>query len=75
MGILLTGMPSQLMALGAVDANFPIKAGEGVSIAERDAALKADTDYYSQQMTGNPKPQELVDTSADPAADSAAAIR
>ena len=73
--ILLTGMPSQHMALDAVDAHFPMKAGEGVSIAEPDAALKAAMDYYSHQMTGHPQPQELMDTRVDSAADSAAAIR
>ena len=44
--ILLTGMPSQHIALDAVDAHFPMQAGEGVSIAEPDAALKAAMDYY-----------------------------
>ena len=73
--ILLTGMPSQHMALDAVDAHFPMKAGEGVSIAEPDAALQAAMDYYSHQMTGHPQPQELIDTRVDSAADSAAAIR
>jgi len=73
--ILLTGMPSQHMALDAADAHFPMKAGEGVSIAEPDAALKAAMDYYSHQMTGHPQTQELLDTSAGSAADSAAAIK
>ena len=73
--ILLTGMPSQHMALDAVDAHFPMKAGEGVSIAEPDAALKAAMDYYSHQMTGHSQPQELIDTSPASDADSAAAIR
>ena len=78
--ILLTGMPSQHMALDAVDAHFPMKAGEGVSIAEPDAALKAAMDYYSNQMSrpphsGQPPTQELLDTSDGSAADSAAAIR
>ena len=78
--ILLTGMPSQHMALDAVDAHFPMKAGEGVSIAEPDAALKAAMDYYSHQMSrpplsGQPPTQELLDTSDGSAADSAAAIR
>jgi NADH dehydrogenase len=52
-----------------------MKAGEGVSIAEPDAALKAAMDYYSHQITGHPQPQELIDTRVDSAADSAAAIR
>ena len=73
--ILLTGMPSQHMALDAVDAHFPMQAGEGVSIAEPDAALKAAMDYYSHQMTGHPQTQELLDTSAGSDADSAAAMR
>ena len=73
--ILLTGMPSQHMALDAVDAHFPMKAGEGVSIAEPDAALEAAMDYYSHQITGHPQPQELIDTRVDSAADSAAAIK
>ena len=71
----LTGMPSQLMALDAVDAHFPMQAGEGVSIAEPDAALKAAMDYYSHQMTGHQQTQELIDTSEGSEADSAAAIR
>ena len=78
--ILLTGMPSQHMALDAVDAHFPMKAGEGVSIAEPDAALKAAMDYYSHQMSRPPlsgqlPTQELLDTSDGSAADSAAAIK
>ena len=73
--ILLTGMPSQHMALDAVDAHFPMQAGEGVSIAEPDAALKAAMDYYSHQMTGHPQTQELMDTSEGSDADSAAAIK
>ena len=77
--ILLTGMPSQHMALDAVDAHFPMKDGEGVSIAEPDAALKAAMDYYSHQMSrpplsGQPPTQELLDTRDGSAADSAAAI-
>ena len=68
-------MPSQHMALDAVDAHFPMKAGEGVSIAEPDAALKAAMDYYSHEMTGYSQPQELIDTSPASDADSAAAIR
>ncbi len=78
--ILLTGMPSQHMALDAADAHFPMKVGEGVSIAEPDAALKAAMDYYSNQMSGSPlsgqpPTQELLDTSDGSAADSAAAIK
>ena len=78
--ILLTGMPSQHMALDAVDAHFPMKAGEGVSIAEPDAALKAAMEYYSNQMSrppinGQPSTQELLDTSEGTATNSAAAIK
>ena len=73
-------MPSQHMALDAVDAHFPMKAGEGVSIAEPDAALKAAMEYYSNQMSGppingQPSTQELLDTSEGTATDSAAAIK
>ena len=74
-GHVLTGMPSQHMALDAIDAQFPMKAGEGILVAEPDAALKAAMDYYSHQMTGHSQPQELIDTSAASDADSAAAIR
>ena len=73
--ILLTGMPSQHMALDAVDAHFPMQSGEGVSIAEPDAALKAAMDYYSHQMAGHAQTQELMDASEGSAADSAAAMR
>ena len=73
--ILLTSTPSQHMARDAADAHFPMKAGEGVSIAGPDAALKAVMDHYSHQMTGHPQPQELFDTCVDYTADSAAAIR
>ena len=54
--ILLTGMPSQHMALDAGDAHLPMKAGDGMSIAESDAALKAAMGYCSHQMTGHPQP-------------------
>ena len=40
-------MPSQHMALDAADAHFLKKAGEEISIAELDAALKTAMDYYS----------------------------
>lgn len=73
--ILLTGMPSQHLALDAADAHFPMQAGEGPSIASPDAALTAAMDYYSHQLTGHPQTQELLDTSEGSAADSAAAIR
>ena len=73
--ILLTGMPSQHMALDAADAHFPMQAGEGPSIAEPDAALKAAMDYYSHQVTGVPHTQELLDTSEGSVADSAEAIK
>ncbi len=69
--MLLTGMPSQHMALDAADAHFPMQAGEGPSIASPDAALKAAMDYYSHQLSGIPQTQELIDTSDE----SAAAIR
>ena len=68
-------MPSQHMDLDSVAALFPVKAREGVSIAEPDAALKAAMDYYSHQMTRRSQLQELIDTIAASDADSAAAIR
>jgi NADH dehydrogenase len=73
--MLLTGMPSQHLALDALDAHFPMQAGEGPSIAEPDAALKAAMDYYSHQVMGHPQEEELVDTREGSAADSAAAMR
>ena len=73
--MLLTGMPSQHLALDALDAHFPMQAGEGPSIAEPDAALKAAMDYYSHQVMGHPQEEELVDTREVSAADSAAAMR
>ena len=39
--ILLTGMPSQHLALDAEDVQFPMASGKRPSIAESDAALKA----------------------------------
>jgi NADH dehydrogenase len=39
--MLLMGMPSQHMALNAADAHFPMRSGEGPSIASPDAALQA----------------------------------
>ena len=73
--LLLTGMPSQHIALNAADAHFPMQSGRGPSIAAPDAALKAAMNYYSHQMTGLPQTQELLDTTEDSAADSAAAIK
>ena len=73
--MLLTGMPSQHLALDAADAHFPMQAGEGPSIAAPDAALKAAMDYYSHHVIGHPQTQELIDTSEGSPADSAAAIK
>ena len=73
--ILLTGMPSQHLALDAEDAHFPIASGRGLSIAEPDAALKAAKDYYSHQLSGLPQTQELLDTKDASVADSEAAIK
>ena len=78
--ILLTGMPSQHIGLDAADAHFPMRTGEGVSIAEPDAALKAAMEYYAHQMSrasvdGPPPTQELLDTSEESTGDSAAAMR
>ena len=42
--ILLSGMPSQNLALDADNAHFPMASGKGRSIAEPDAALKAAMD-------------------------------
>ena len=39
--MLLTGMPSQHIALNAADAHFPMQTGLGPSIASPDAALPA----------------------------------
>jgi NADH dehydrogenase len=50
--MLLTGMPSQHMALNAADAHFPMRAGEGPSIASPDAALQAAMEYYSKEISG-----------------------
>ena len=78
--MLLTGMPSQHMALNAADAHFPMRAGEGPSIASPDAALQAAMEYYSKEISGLSttqisNTQELIDTNEDSAADSAAAIK
>ena len=73
--LLLTGMPSQHIALNAADAHFPMQSGQGPSIAAPDAALKAAMNYYSHHMSGLPDTQELLDTKEDSAADSAAAIK
>jgi len=73
--MLLTGMPSQHIALNAADAHFPMQSGQGPSIAAPDAALKAAMAYYSHQMTGRPQTQELLDTSDGSTTDSAAAIK
>ena len=78
--MLLTGMPSQHMALNAADAHFPMRAGEGPSIASPDAALQAAMEYYSKEISGlsttqMSNTQELIDTNEDSAADSAAAIK
>lgn len=73
--LLLTGMPSQHIALNAADAHFPMQSGKGPSIAAPDAALREAMNYYAHQMTGLPLTQELLDTTEDSAADSAAAIR
>ena len=73
--ILLTGMPSQHLALDAEDAHFPMASGTGPSIAEPDAALKAAMDYYAHQLSGIPQTQELLDTKEASVDDSAAAIK
>ena len=73
--LLLTGMPSQHIALNAADAHFPMQSGQGPSIAAPDAALKEAMNYYSHHMSGLPHTQELLDTKEDSAADSAAAIK
>ena len=73
--ILLTGMPSQHLALDAEDAHFPMASGKGPSIAAPDAALKAAMDYYAHQLSGLPQTQELLDTKEASVADSEAAIK
>ena len=70
--ILLTGMPSQHVALDAEDAHFPMA---NASIAEHDAALKAAMDYHTHQLSGLPQTQELLDTKEASVADSEAAIK
>ena len=73
--ILLTGMPSQHLALDAEDAHFPMASGKGPSIAEPDAALKAAMDYYAHQLSALSQTQELLDTKEASVADSEAAIK
>ena len=77
--MLLTGMPSQHIALNAADAHFPMQTGLGPSIASPDAALQAAMEYYKEisGMSTSQKlnTQELIDTNGDSAADSAAAIK
>ena len=72
--VLLTGMPSQHLALDAEDAHFPMASGTGPSIAEPDAALRAAMDYYAHQLSGLPQTQVLLDTKDGSVADSEAAI-
>ena len=78
--MLLTGMPSQHMAVNAADSHFPMRSGEGPSIASPYAALQAAMEYYSKEISGmsnhqTSNTQELIDTNEDSAADSAAAIK
>ena len=73
--ILLTGMPSQNLAVDAEDAHFPMASGKGPSIAEPDAALKAAIDYSAHQLSGLTQTQELLDTKEATVADSEAAIK
>jgi NADH dehydrogenase len=73
--MLLTGMPSQHMALNAADEHFLMRSGEGPSIASPDAALQAAMENYSKESSGLSNTQELIDTNEDSAADSAAAIK
>ena len=74
--MLLTGMPtSPHMALNAAEAHFPMRSGEGPSIASTDAALQAAMEYFSKESSLVSNTQELIDTNEDSAADSAAAIK
>ena len=73
--LLLTGMPSQHIALNAANAHSPMQSEQGPSIASPDAALKAAMNYYAHEMSGMPQTQELLFTKEDSAADSAAAIK
>ena len=72
---LLIGMPSQHLALDAEDAHSQMASGEGPSIAEPDAALKAAMDSYAHQLSGLLQTQELLDTKEASVADSEAAIK
>ena len=73
--MLLTGMPSQHIALNAADAHFPMQPDLGPSIASPDAALQAAMEHYTNEISGMSITQELIDTNGDSAADSAAAIK
>ena len=50
-------------------------SGEGPSIVEPDAALKAAINYDAHQLSGVPQTQELLDTKEASVADSEAAIK
>ena len=71
---LLTGMPSQHLALDVENAHCPMASGKGPSIPERDA-LKAARDCYAHQLSGLPQTQELLDAKEASVADSEAAIK
>ncbi len=73
--ILLTGMPSQHLALDTEDAHFPMASGKDPSIAEPDVALQAAMDYYAHQHSGLTHTQELLDSKEASVADSEAAIK
>ncbi len=71
--MLLTGMPSQHLNVDAPDAHFPMLSGQGPSIAEPDAALKAAINYYSRTISGvTHQPMDHNDGSEE---DSTAAIK
>ena len=71
--MLLTGMPNQHLNVDAPDAHFPMLSGQGPSIAEPDAALKAAINYYSRTISGvTTQPIDPKDGSEE---DSTAAIK
>ena len=73
--ILLTGMPSQHLALDAHYAHFPMASSKSPSIAEPESDLKAPMDYYAHKLSGLTQIQELLDTKEASVADSEAAIK
>jgi NADH dehydrogenase len=78
--MLLTGMPASTWLSMPLTHTYPMRSGEGPSIASPDAALQAAMEYYAKEISGlsntqKSNTQELIDTNEDSAADSAAAIK